>query len=303
VPKVGERRAVIDVGSNSLLLVVAEWNGSEWIEIADTSEVTALGKNTKRTGNLSESSMQRCLVAMRNAWQRAERLNATPRAFATMAARLASNAEEFKERANRQGTPVEVLSADDEARLGLLSVCTDPTFATYNPITIIDIGGHSTEISTMHNDTPVFQQSFAVGTLGLASLPADQHVCDGPDLLRASKEIDDKLGFQYLKDRVGTVVALGASATNLISIRDEITPWNPKRVHGAYLDFEEISKFAAALARMTVEERAKLPGIEPGREFTIHIGALILERSLQAVHSLGCYVSTKGWRHAMLDFD
>jgi exopolyphosphatase/guanosine-5'-triphosphate,3'-diphosphate pyrophosphatase len=302
VPNIGERRAVIDVGSNSLLLVVAEWNGSEWIEKAETSEVTALGKDTKRTGILSESSMQRSLDALRNAWRHAESLNAKPHAFATMAARIASNSEEFMERANRQGTPVEILSAEDEARLGLLSVCNDPKFASNNPITIIDVGGHSTEISTMHNNAPVFQRSFAVGTLGLASLPADQFVCDGPDLLRASKEIDDKLGFRYLKDRVGTVVALGASATNLISIRDEITPWNPKRVHGAYLDFEEISKFAAALARMTIEERAKLPGIEPGREFTIHIGALILERSLQAVHALGCYVSTKGWRHAMLDF-
>jgi exopolyphosphatase/guanosine-5'-triphosphate,3'-diphosphate pyrophosphatase len=52
---------------------------------------------------------------------------------------------------------------------------------------------------------------------------------------------------------------------------------------------------------MTDEQRAAIPGMEPGRERTIHIGALIAERSLYALSCNGCYVSVRGWRHALLE--
>ncbi len=77
--------------------------------------------------------------------------------------------------------------------------------------------------------------------------------------------------------------------------------WDPDVVHGSYLDYEEISRFVGRTMRMTDAERAAMIGIEKGRERTIHIGALIVERALLALKAEGIYVSVRGWRHAMLE--
>ena len=76
--------------------------------------------------------------------------------------------------------------------------------------------------------------------------------------------------------------------------------WKPELVHGATLQYEEISKAASWLSDMSLAERAALIGMEKGREATIHAGALILERALFALGAETCRVSVKGWRHARL---
>jgi exopolyphosphatase/guanosine-5'-triphosphate,3'-diphosphate pyrophosphatase len=97
-------------------------------------------------------------------------------------------------------------------------------------------------------------------------------------------------------------VCLGATGTNLAAIRDEIATWDPELVHGAWLSFGEISQEAGRLMQMTERERASLVGMEPGREATLPAGALILERILNAIGAPGVFVSTRGWRHALLEF-
>jgi exopolyphosphatase/guanosine-5'-triphosphate,3'-diphosphate pyrophosphatase len=72
-------------------------------------------------------------------------------------------------------------------------------------------------------------------------------------------------------------------------------------VHGAYLDYEEVSKAVGWMSRMTDAERAAIVGMERGREKTLHLGALILERALHAFRALGTRVSVRGWRHALLE--
>lgn len=295
---------MIDVGSNSLLLVVSEWNGEAWQELVETSEVTGFGRNVHETGSLCEEAIADCLNALSRAFAAARNLNVEPIAFATMAARIANNVNDFLRAASDAGTPVRILSADDEARFGMLAVCEDPIFASDTPLTIVDVGGHSTEIvSTIlheHRRHVVFQNSFAVGTLGVSALSPEMESPNGLDLLRGSVEIDDIFSNESFAKEPGKVVALGATATNLVSIKCAIVPWDASAVHSARLTFEEISKFAGDLSKMSLAERSKLPGLEPGRERTIHIGALILERALHALGAAECFVSAKGWRHAIL---
>lgn len=300
-----ERRAVIDVGSNSVLLTVAE--GPDWSPIRETSEVTALGEDTKQTGRLSEPAMERTLAAVHRAYALARALGCQEvLAAATMAARIASNAGDFLARAAAQATPIIVLSGEEEAELGFRSVADDPTWDAHHQgtLTIIDVGGHSTELVTAerragHWDVR-FRRSFPVGTLGLRASLLSGERCDGLALLRAAKAIDEAIGLDYLPGTAGLAVALGATGTNLVTIREAMPEWDSQKVHGAFLDYEEVSKAAGFLGAMSDAERAAVVGIEPGRERTIHIGSLILERFLYATRVLGCGVSTRGWRHALL---
>lgn len=222
-----------------------------------------------------------------------------------MAARLAKNTPDFLKQAREQDTPVIVLSGEQEAELGFRSVANDTTFASHPRISIIDVGGQSTELVTADRDgrgwQVRFRRSYPIGTLGLRGSVLRDESPDGRALLNAVCEIDEEIGLVYLPHQCGHVIALGATGTNLITIREGMTEWNPALVHGASLDYEEVSKAVSWLCAMSDAQRRAVRGIEPGRERTLHIGALILERFLHAVRALGCSVSVRGWRHALIE--
>ena len=87
----------------------------------------------------------------------------------------------------------------------------------------------------------------------------------------------------------------------MVTIRGGITVWSPDLVHGAELGYEDVSKSVETMFELDDAGRAALPGIEKGREHTLHVGALILERFLFAVGANSCTVSVRGWRHALLE--
>jgi exopolyphosphatase/guanosine-5'-triphosphate,3'-diphosphate pyrophosphatase len=300
------RKAVLDVGSNSVLLVVEEFDGSGWHQIHESTAVTALGAGTKETGLLGEPGMAHTLEALRDMFRRAKDLGADPViAAATMAARIAKNTPEFLSRAHAQGTPVSVLSGDDEAELGFHAVADDPTFSDYPRLSIVDPGGQSTELMTadrVGGDWDMrFRKSYPVGTLGLKGTVLTDESPDRLQVLRAVSSIDQTIGQTWLPEEGGEVIVLGATGTNLVSIREKLETWQPDRVHGAVLEYEEISRAVGWMMPMTDAERRAIPGMEPGREKTIHVGALILERFLHALSATHCRVSVRGWRHALLE--
>jgi exopolyphosphatase/guanosine-5'-triphosphate,3'-diphosphate pyrophosphatase len=272
----------------------------------ETSRVTGLGTDTAQTGLLSEVAMARTLEALAAGFAAAQELGASSiRAGVTMAGRIARNAAEFCARAEAQGTPCRVLSGPEEARLGFLAVAEDPLFAAEPRLSIIDPGGHSTELTTASR-TPEgwavdYSRSYPVGTLALRGQVAES--VDSLTMLRLASALDETIGLCYRPGQSGRCVVLGAAGTNLVTIRERMTDWAPARVHGAWLDYEEVSKAAGWLMPLSDAERAAIIGLEPGREGTIHLGSLLLERFLFALRTLGCSVSVRGWRHAWLETD
>jgi exopolyphosphatase/guanosine-5'-triphosphate,3'-diphosphate pyrophosphatase len=300
------RRAVIDVGSNSVLLLVEEWD-DRWRVVHEESAITALGEGTKQTGRLAPEAMEKTLQAIRDQFEQAHVRGAeSVVAAATMAARIAQNQDEFLRLAEAQGTPVTVLSGEDEARLGFEAVAYDPLFAPHQELAIVDPGGHSTELMVGRRDgsgwQPSTMHSFPVGTLGLKTdvMPSES---PGPEeIIAAAKLIDETIASHAgIVTPRGPVVVLGATGTNLASIGLRLEGWQPERVHGHHLTFELVSRAVGWMMPMTNMERAGIVGMEPGRERTLHIGALILERFLHALRVEGCTVSVRGWRHALLE--
>jgi exopolyphosphatase/guanosine-5'-triphosphate,3'-diphosphate pyrophosphatase len=284
------------VGSNSVLLTVAERSEKGWKTLRETSAVTALGQGVKTEGVLRPESSGKTLEALREAFAIADSYGAETRAYGTMALRIAANQDVFLQLAKMQDTPVTVISGDTEAELGIECVRTDPAFSSNKINAVVDVGGHSTEIGLSDLS---FRKSFPVGTLGLLSKYLADESPDRGSILQASAALDEAFG--EIAPSPGAVIGLGASVTNLASIRAELREWDPDAVHGAYLDYEEVSRFVGRSMRMTDAERAAMIGIERGRERTVHIGALIVERALLALKAEGIYVSVRGWRHAMLD--
>ena len=300
-------KAAIDVGSNSILLLVSELIDGQWVPLREISTVTALGEGTKETGLLNEARMSSTLEVLRNYQAVCDDMEVNECLIGgTMALRIAQNAKDFLSRADDQGTPVRVLTGDQEAELGFLAVANDPLFANDARLSIIDPGGHSTELMTADREPEgnwriKFRQSFAVGALGLRGTIIPDETPDFAQRLNAMDQIDSLLSFDYLPGQSGRAVVLGATGTNLISIREGYNDWLPNLVHGQILDFEEISRAVGWLCDMTDAQRSQIVGLEKGREKTIHLGALILERFMQSIHVLEVTVSIRGWRHALIE--
>lgn len=300
------RRAVIDVGSNSVLLLIAERHGDTWTAVKETSKVTGLGRGTKQSKLLSEIGIDATLKELLRCFELARDTQCDEVvAFATMAARIATNTQDFLDRAEAQLTPVKVLAGEDEAQFGFLAVATDPLFKDDARLSVIDVGGHSTELVNAVKNAEewavLYRNSFPLGALGLREGPLMPDKCSLVDRMSAMNLIDSTIGQRFRPGEAGRVVTLGATGTNLVTVRDRLTEWDASRVHGAILTYEEVSKAAAWLSELGDEGRAALVGIEPGREHTIHAGALLLERFMFAIGAEECTVSTRGWRYGVLE--
>lgn len=294
----------MDVGSNSVILTVAEKTQTDWKPVLETTAVTALGEGTRSSGRLSERGIRDTLAALRNAFDAARNQGAQDiTAAVTMAGRMASNSAELIERAATQNTPVSILGANDEAELGFLAVSEDPLFSGHTKISVVDIGGHSTELSTGFRENGSWKQefcrSFDIGTLGLREATPKDGRSNPGDVLKLSRLIDEAIGMEYLPGQAGEAVSLGATGVNLASIRSG-KPWSGCLWHGAELSFEEVARATGWLCSMDDDERGSIQGIEPGREKTLHLGALILERFLFALRVESCFVSSRGWRFGLL---
>lgn len=303
------RKAILDVGSNSVLLLVADLVAGEIQPVLDLAQVTALGAGTAKTKLIGETGMADTLAAIRTFWTAALDTGAeSVVAGGTMALRIATNAPDFFERAQEQGTPVQLVTADQESEWGLQCALFDPRFAQAQRVVTIDPGGHSTEVCIADRDGAEtiyrFRHSFPVGALGIRDEYFESDAADPSAIFRASLAIDQCLAafpVPQLEPITGTeVVVFGATATNLVSIRERLTSWDPEAVHGQRLTSEEVARAASWLLRMTDEERKAIVGIEPGRERSLPSGSLILERILHALSQEACTVSVRGWRHAAL---
>ena len=140
-----------------------------------------------------------------------------------------------------------------------------------------------------------------VERFGLSQEQAARLAAVGPERLAAMEEIDRAFEEGSVPPAEGLCVVLGATGTNLITMRERIDVWQPDRVHGAWLEYEEVSRWFERLCDLDDEGRAALPGLERGRERSIHLGALILERAMFTLRVARCRVSVRGWRHALLE--
>ncbi|HLO99319.1 MAG TPA: hypothetical protein VK171_12040 [Fimbriimonas sp.] len=302
------RRGVIDVGSNSVLLAVCDWVDGTWQPVDGLSSITALGEGMKITGLLRADAIERTVEAIRAQLEYCvERHSCLPVVAATMAVRMAKNREDFVQAGRASGFETIVLEGREEAQLGFECVASDALFGSDQRVSIIDPGGQSTEITIADRSTGkweiLFKQSFPVGTLGLRTTHFPDPIPSRQQLMQACVDIDDIFGFCCLPGQCGKTVVLGAAGSNLVTLKLELTSWQPDRIHGFELEYEVVSKYVAALMPFTDEERAQIPFVEEGREKTIHLGALILERAMFALRAESSIVSIRGWRHALVAHD
>jgi exopolyphosphatase / guanosine-5'-triphosphate,3'-diphosphate pyrophosphatase len=279
------RVAVVDIGTNSTRLLVAELDGNSLHELRRESIVTRLGEGVDATGRLGEEPQQRVFAAL-DEYAPAVNEADLRTAVMTSAVRDAANGAQFadavRERYGLQGT---TLSGDEEARLTFLgaTAARDPDDPT--ALLVIDIGGGSTELVVGAGGAVEFHTSTQTGVVRHTErhIRSDPPAADEMDALArdARASIEEAVSAD-VRERAGAAVAVAGTATSCASIDLELHPYDPAKVEGHVLSRERLQELRSRLAAMTLAERRQVTGLHPGRAPTIVAGVIILLEVLSA---------------------
>lgn len=269
--------AVIDIGSNSVRLLL--W--ADGHTLCKKVNTTRLGEGITFTGELSSAAMERTAAAIADFAAEAKKEGADELyAFATAAVRSSRNGEDFV-RLVREccGVAVEVIGGEEEAELGLLGALDGQDGG------IIDVGGASSEVTVGRGGKIVYAVSADVGAVRL------KDVC-GEDRQKLESYIAEKISV-YGQVPCCEMAAIGGTATSLAALEYEVEPYDPARIHGAYLAKERILFWADRLLSMPQAERLALKGMDKKRADILGGAALLLYSIIRHIGADGVRVSER----------
>jgi exopolyphosphatase / guanosine-5'-triphosphate,3'-diphosphate pyrophosphatase len=280
------RVGVVDIGTNSTRLLIADVENGRVHEVDRRSEVTRLGEGVDATGRLGEEPMARVLATL-EAYHEAIRdhgCDATTGVL-TSAVRDAENGDEFTELVRtRFGLDVRTIPGEEEAGLTFLGATAERADPPDGSLLVIDIGGGSTEFVIGRSGEVAFNVSTQAGVVR----QTERHLhADPPDPAEMDALVSDV--HQILQDNVpaerrgavGHGIAVAGTATSLAAIAQHLDPYDPERVHGYLLSAAESERILGELAAMTLEERRHVAGLHPDRAPTIVAGVLIFREVLR----------------------
>jgi len=273
--------AAVDVGSNSVRLLVAEVNEQGKVVPLHTDlKITRLGHGITE-GRLLPEAMEKTLPVLEQYLKQADELGAKNIVLAaTSAVRDAANRDEFI-RSVRTVTdrPLQVLSGKEEARLSFLGAMGGLN-GVHNAV-VVDIGGGSTEFTWSANG------HVACVSVNAGAVRMTEGGYGNGQIRRTIEQAVLAAG----RDGYGEVVGVGGTVTTLAAIAMGMRVYEPLRIHGFRLTRETVLRLDAKLHGLTLEERKVLPGLQPERADIIPAGARILNRVLQGLGADSLVVS------------
>ena len=298
------RYAAIDIGTNTVLLLVAEERAGGFAPVMERAEITRLGRGVDRTGRLDPQSIRDTVATLARFAGEARALGAEGIAcVATSAARDAANGSEFFEAARREaGVVPEVVSGDEEARLVWASAWRD--FGTVHGLCVLDVGGGSTEVCVGEGPGPRVRRSLQMGAVRLTERVAPP---DPPDpaamgllRLRAAEALSPAAALLAGHPHPARMVGVAGTVTTLAAVWQELPQYDSERVHGSELALTELEELLTRLGALTTAERARVPGMEPKRADVIVAGCAIVIEGMRALGFDRLTVSDRGVRWGLL---
>jgi exopolyphosphatase / guanosine-5'-triphosphate,3'-diphosphate pyrophosphatase len=302
------RLATIDIGTNSVLLLVAQpspQNPGQLQPLLERSSITRLGQDVDRTRVLHPEAIQRTLSTLRDYAQLLSELRVQSLAVvATSATRDAGGAGGFMDEAQRiLGVRPRVISGASEARLSFIGSLSG--LQLLGPVAVQDIGGGSTEIvrglSSSAGAIVEHAVSLDMGSVRLTERLLHSDPPDGQQLQAVRDEVRRQLSHVEPAAAELRWVGIAGTVTTLAAIATGSRDYQVERVHGSRLTCDAIEEMIKRLGAMTLSERMNVPGLQPKRADVIVAGALIASEVLRWGGASGMVVSDRGvrWGAAM----
>jgi exopolyphosphatase/guanosine-5'-triphosphate,3'-diphosphate pyrophosphatase len=307
------RRAVIDVGTNSVKLLVAEVAGRDVRPIHEDSKQTRLGSGFYETRRLQSEPIAKTARAVAKFAEIARGMNASPiRVIATSAARDAVNPDELISAIeSASGLRVEIISGDQEADWAFQGVTSDPQLAT-QPLLLLDVGGGSTEFILGSSGKKLFGESLPLGTVRLLEKIPHSNPPTASELAACrawlnsflQSELRPRLEPAMRELKLPTapgalqLVGTGGTTSILARIENQLEEFDRARIEGTRLPREHLRWQVERLWSLPLEERQQIVGLPKKRADVILTGAAIYEAVMEQFGFSELRVSTRGLRYA-----
>ncbi|HTV39505.1 MAG TPA: Ppx/GppA phosphatase family protein [Candidatus Sulfotelmatobacter sp.] len=309
------RRAVIDVGTNSVKLLVADVHGSDVVPIMEESRQTRLGKNFYDTHRLQPDAIAQTAEAVAEFANSArEKQSASIRVFATSAARDAINPNDLVAAiAGACHLKLEIISGEQEAEWAFQGA-TRGTDLAKTPLLLLDVGGGSSEFILGHGGHTSFARSFPLGTVRLmescphSEPPTPDDFFRARDWVRTCLEQQVRPALEPVLQRekeAGTIQLAGTGGTATILARMELKSdrFDREQIEGTHLSLEKIQSYVKNLWSLPLPRREEIPGLPKSRADVILTGILIYASVMETFGFSELRVSTRGLRFAAIADD
>jgi exopolyphosphatase/guanosine-5'-triphosphate,3'-diphosphate pyrophosphatase len=281
------RPAVVDIGTNSTRLLIADVQDGRVTELERRSTVTRLGQGVDATGCLAPEAEQRVFATLTEYARAIEAHGCDTRtAVMTSAVRDAANGARFAAEVRGSfGLDARTLSGDDEAKLTFLGATAGRPPGDDTRLLVVDIGGGSTELVV----GAAGEVSFHASTQNGVVRHTERHIAHDPpkpdEIEALAADVRADLATRLpaeVREHVGEVVAVAGTATSGAAIDLALEPYDSTRVEGHVLTRASVEVILTRLAAMALENRRSVAGLHPDRAPTIVAGMIILLEVLDA---------------------
>ena len=287
--------AGIDIGSNSIRLIIAEVENNKIKNIIYQEKATTrLAANINKTGILQEEPFNKSINVLAGFRKALNKYNVEKiKTVATSAVREAANGKEFINAAKNSGIEISIISGKEEGMLEYLGVCSG--FDAGRQPLILDVGGGLSEIIYMQDNNELHTESHKIGVVKMA---------DMFDFQKSSTEILEKCSAyikEFFKDvtipnNIQNFIATAGTATTLAAIDMEMTEYDYNKVNGYKITKEKVIEILNKVYSTPYNKRLEIKGMDKGREDLIIPGILIILEILKKTNLNIITVSDFGLR-------
>ena len=286
------RIACIDIGTNSIRLLLADYENQKFTDVSKYLQMTRLGKGVNETGLLAADRIEESVDVITSYYEKSKTFGAEKiYMMATSAVRDSRNATELTQAVyDKTGCIIDVISGELEAEIGFLGVLlgldVESTNTQDEEVLVIDIGGGSTELIIGDITGIKYATSLNIGAVRLTGA----YVHHDPVLPKETEEM-----FHLIEREVGRIleavrgykvtkcIGIGGTATTFATMVHEVSTYSREHVHNLIVSLEDVSKMNAKLEHLSVEERKNVIGLESKRADIIYAGGLILNQIMKTL--------------------
>ena len=296
------RIASIDIGTHTILLLIAEIREGHLQIVQQEETFVRLGEGIDRTGKLAPAAIDRAVACLKRYIRSAESLGAEKIvACGTSAMRDAENRAALIDRSQRElHLDIRVISGEEEARLSYLGAVASQT-RYEEPVYMLDIGGGSTELCWGDGQRMWDRVSVNIGSVRLTErLLHHDPPCEN-EIAAVQETILRALTQQVSPAHppCGTLVGVDGTVTTFAAMRQKLEQYDRKLIDGFVLSRDEIAAMTQHLARLPLSERRRIAGLAPQRAEVMLAGALILCSVMEYLHAERITASDTGLRFGL----
>lgn len=283
------RIGIVDIGTNSMRLLIADYENNNIFNRQKYVEVTRIGKNVDKNKMISKEAIQKNSKILKRFVDMAkeshcEKINA----IGTSALRDSKNSDEFvKEAFALSGVKVDIISGELEANLGFLGVKSILDKKDYT--LTIDIGGGSTEFILGDKEgNLIFSKSEDIGCVRLTEKFLKEKIATLSEIKYLNEYIDmiTKKTIEMLKTyKIGKFIGIGGTATSISSMLQKLSVYSSEKVHNSKIYYDELLELYNEIKIKTLEEKKVIVGLQPQRADVIFAGICILKNIMEKLNA------------------